>query len=122
LLKEEWKNLWKKKKKQDLFQSAVGSLLYLVNHSRPDIVNFVRELSKVLDRAGYNHWKALLSAIKYCEVTKDHVLQIFNTEKQKRVKLEVYCHINYLHVRNGIWEKWFRTLVDYSRYTLNLLH
>jgi hypothetical protein len=62
-------------------RSGVESLLYLVKHSRPDLANCVRELSKVIDRLGYTHWKALLSAIKYFEVTKDHVLQIYTTEK-----------------------------------------
>jgi hypothetical protein len=81
--------------KQALFRSGVGSFLYLVKHSRPDMANCVRELSKVMDRAGHNHRKALLRAIRYCEVTKDHVTQIFNTEKEKRVKLEVYSDSYY---------------------------
>jgi hypothetical protein len=66
--------------KQALFRSGVGSLLYLVKHSRPDIASCVRELSKVMVRANHNHWKALLRAIRHCEVTKHHVIQIFNTE------------------------------------------
>jgi hypothetical protein len=40
-------------------------LLYLVKHSRLDIANAVRELSKVADGANLAHWKALLQAIKY---------------------------------------------------------
>jgi hypothetical protein len=71
-------------------------LLYLVKYSSPDIANRVRELSKFMDRAGQNHWKTLLRAIRYCEVTKDHVIQNFNTEKEKRVKLEVYCESDYV--------------------------
>ena len=31
------------------YRLGVGMLLYLVKHSRPDIANCVRELSKVLD-------------------------------------------------------------------------
>ena len=31
------------------YRTGVGMLLYLVKHSRPDIANCVRELSKVLD-------------------------------------------------------------------------
>ena len=31
------------------YRSGVGMLLYLVKHSRPDIANSVRELSKVMD-------------------------------------------------------------------------
>ena len=36
---------------QSLYRSGVGMLLYLVKHSRPDIANATRELSKVLDGA-----------------------------------------------------------------------
>ena len=36
---------------QALYRSGVGMLLYLVKHSRPDIANVVRELSKVMDGA-----------------------------------------------------------------------
>ena len=38
-------------KDQKWFRSSVGSLLYLVKLSRPDIANSVRELSKVMDLA-----------------------------------------------------------------------
>jgi hypothetical protein len=52
-------------------------LLYLVKHSRPDIANTVRELSKVADGATEAHWKALLRCIKY--VMEDN-LEGFNLE------------------------------------------
>ena len=38
-------------KTQKLFRSGVGMLLYLVKHSRPDLSNCTRELSKVMDGA-----------------------------------------------------------------------
>ena len=50
--------------KQSEFRTGVGMLLYLVKHSRPDIANAVRELTKVLDRATLAHWKAMLRVIK----------------------------------------------------------
>ena len=40
-------------------------LLYLVKHSRPDLSNAVRELTKVLDGATEAHWKAMVRVIKY---------------------------------------------------------
>jgi hypothetical protein len=43
--------------RQNLFRMRVGMLLYLVKHSRPDISNSVRELSK--------HFKSLLRTVKY---------------------------------------------------------
>jgi transposase InsO family protein len=48
---------------QSIFRSGVGMLLYLVKHSRPDISNAVRELSKVCDGATRSHWKALMHLI-----------------------------------------------------------
>ncbi|HSN67552.1 MAG TPA: Ty1/Copia family ribonuclease HI [Fusibacter sp.] len=51
-------------------------LLYLVKHSRPDISNAVRELSKVADGATKGHWKALLRAIKYVLDTENYGLRI----------------------------------------------
>lgn len=59
---------------QKKYRSGVGSLLYLVKHSRPDLSNAVRELSKVMDGANYGHMKALLRAIKFVELTKDYKL------------------------------------------------
>jgi hypothetical protein len=46
---------------QTKFRSRVGIMLsYLVKHSRFDIANSVRELSKVTDGATIAHWKLLL--------------------------------------------------------------
>ena len=40
---------------QALYGSSVGTLLYLTKHSRPDIMNAVRELSKSMDgTSNYN--------------------------------------------------------------------
>jgi hypothetical protein len=50
---------------QKLFRSGVGSLLYLMKHSRPDISNAVRELSKVMDGAAPAHLKSLFRTIKF---------------------------------------------------------
>ena len=61
---------------QTIFRSGVGMLLYLVKHSRPDISNAVRELSKVADGATMGHWKALMRTIKYILDTKYYALKI----------------------------------------------
>jgi hypothetical protein len=45
--------------KQKDFRSIIGTLLYLVKLSRPDIANPVRELSKVMDGAAPGHEKEL---------------------------------------------------------------
>ena len=42
-------------KTQSMYRSGVGTLLYLIKHSRPDITNPVRELSKSMDSASMAH-------------------------------------------------------------------
>jgi Reverse transcriptase (RNA-dependent DNA polymerase) len=61
---------------QSKFRSGVGMLLYLVKHSRLDIANAVRELSKVADGANHAHWKALLRTIKYVICTENLALKL----------------------------------------------
>jgi hypothetical protein len=62
------------RKKQ--FRMGVGMLLYLVKHSRPDISNSVRELSKVADGATKTHFKALLCTVNYVIDTEERGLLI----------------------------------------------
>ena len=61
---------------QSKFRSGAGMLLYLVKHSRLDIANAVRELSKVEDGANHAHWKALLRTIKYVICTEKLALRL----------------------------------------------
>lgn len=69
-----------RKEEQTIYRSGVGMLLYLVKHSRPEISNAVRELSKVGDGATYGHWKQLMRAIQYVIHTKSIGLRIKPTE------------------------------------------
>ena len=56
--------------KQKIYRSGVGMLLYLVKHSRPDISNAVRELSKALDGTSAAAYKELMRVLKYVMDTK----------------------------------------------------
>ena len=60
-----------------LYRSGCGILLYLVKHTRLDIANPVRELSKVLDCPTLASWKELLRVVKYVMDTKEKGLKIF---------------------------------------------
>ena len=66
--------------KQERYRSGVGMLLYLVKHSRPDIANAVRELSKVLDCSTQGAYKEMLRCIKYVLDTKTLGLKMWPTE------------------------------------------
>jgi hypothetical protein len=51
--------------RQKWFRSAIGTLLYLVKLSRPDLANSVRELAKVMDGANQTQEKELKRMIGY---------------------------------------------------------
>jgi hypothetical protein len=61
---------------QVLYRSGVGMLLYLVKHSRPDIANVTRELSKVMDGATPAAFKELKRVIKFVLDTRTFGLKI----------------------------------------------
>jgi hypothetical protein len=75
-------------KDQSTFRSGVGMLLYLVKHSRPDLANAVRELTKVLDGATPGHWKALMRVIKYVLDTEYYGLKLQPKKKGDLFYLE----------------------------------
>ena len=58
-------------------------LLYLVKHSRPDLSNCTRELSKVMDGVTTIQWNELLHVIKYAIGKKETGLQMDLTNDEK---------------------------------------
>jgi hypothetical protein len=61
---------------QKVYRSAVGSLLYLIKYSRPDIANTVRELSKCMDKATPAAFKEMKRVMRFVAGTKDYGLKI----------------------------------------------
>ena len=53
------------KEEQTRYQSGAGTFLYLVKHSRPDLSNAVRELTKGMKEASMENYKQLLRVISY---------------------------------------------------------
>ena len=76
MVREEDSQLCLSKDKSSMYRSGVGMLLYLVKHSRPDIANAVRQLSKVLDGSTEASYKEMLRVIKYVLDTKTLGLKI----------------------------------------------
>jgi hypothetical protein len=62
--------------------------LYLVKHSRPDISNAVRELSKVADGAIRGHWKTMTRLIKFVLDSEIYGLKIKPVKPQEMFTLE----------------------------------
>jgi hypothetical protein len=61
---------------QQKYRSGVGMLFYLVKHSRPDLSNPVRELTKVMDGARVDHMTSLFREIKFALHTRDRGIMI----------------------------------------------
>ena len=57
-------------KTQAMYRSGVGILLYLTKHSRPDITNPVRELSKSMNGTTMAHVTEMYRVIKFVLETK----------------------------------------------------
>ena len=71
------------------YQSGVGSLLYIVKHSRPDLNNSVRELSKSMDQSNEEGYKKLLQVLNFIKYTTNLGI-IFETSKTLTWNLECY--------------------------------
>ena len=62
-------------KDHETYRSGVGTLLYLTKHSRPDISNSVRELSKTMDAPAPTHLIEMYKLISFVLSTKDYGLK-----------------------------------------------
>ena len=74
---------------QTLFRCGVGILLYLVKHTRPDLANATRELSRAMDVANYVHWKELLRVIKYALKTQEKGIVLRPERNQANISLKL---------------------------------
>ena len=63
--KEEDAGVMLDKESQSDYRSGVGTLLYLLKHSRPELSNCVRELTKVLDGAKLRDQKEMFRVIRF---------------------------------------------------------
>ena len=75
-------------KTQSMYRSGVGTLLYLTKHSRPDITNPVRELSKSIDGASMAHVTEMYRVINFLCQTKVLGLRMVPIFKDGIWKLE----------------------------------
>jgi hypothetical protein len=54
---------------QQAYRKGVGKLLYVTRWTRPDIMNYVRELSRFAGGALMAHMKAMYRCMAYCVAT-----------------------------------------------------
>jgi hypothetical protein len=72
------------------YRSVIGSLMYAMLGTRPDIATAVSLLSRYQNAPYSEHWTAVKRVLRYLNGTRDHGL-IYNYEHQKQLNLEAYC-------------------------------
>ena len=87
------------------YRSLVGTLLYLTKHSRPDISNPVRELSKTMHAPAPAHLKEMYKLIKFVLSTKDYGLKfkliqsmrkwVLKALSDKETRISVFGYVIY---------------------------
>ena len=75
--------------KQVQYQSGVGYFLYIVKHSRPDLNNSVRELSKRMDLENEDGYEKLLQVLNFVKHTTNLGI-ILESSKTLMWNLECY--------------------------------
>ncbi|KAE8979058.1 hypothetical protein PF011_g22998 [Phytophthora fragariae] len=53
------------------YREAVGSFMYLIVGTRPDLANFVRQVSRYLQNPGPHHWNYVVRGLKYLNGTRN---------------------------------------------------
>ena len=94
-------------KTQSMYRSGVGTLLYLTKHSRPDITNPVRELSKSMDGASMAQVTEMYRVINFVLETKTlglRMVPIFNDGVWKLEALSDSDFANDKDTRYSVYE------------------
>ncbi|XP_070667839.1 secreted RxLR effector protein 161-like [Malus domestica] len=53
---------------------VIGSLLYIMNYTRPDVAYAVSRLSRYTCNPGHDHWEALIRVLRYLKYTMNYGL------------------------------------------------
>ena len=74
------------------YSRILGSIMYVMNCTRPDIAYAVSKLSRYTSNPGKHHWKAIIRVLGYLKYTQNYVLQY---EKYPSV-IEGYSDANWI--------------------------
>ncbi|XP_042012477.1 secreted RxLR effector protein 161-like [Salvia splendens] len=80
------------------YANAIGSVMYLMVSTRPDIAYVVSCLSRYMSNPGPVHWEALIWLLRYLKNTSKYGLCYFRCEYG--VKLTGYVDSNYVNDRD----------------------
>jgi hypothetical protein len=90
---------WKEAKKLP-YQSLIGSLMFLVTCTRPDIAYAVNSASRVMTRWSISHWKQAKRILQYLKGTRSLSLK-FNGKNNSDELLSAYTDADYAADRDS---------------------
>jgi len=73
------------------YQSVIGSLMYAMIGTRPDIAFVLSELFKYASRPGKNHLIAAKRVLRYIQLSKDYHLEFSRGKASEKLSLYAYC-------------------------------
>jgi hypothetical protein len=74
------------------YKEAIGSLMYLMVCTRPDLAASIQVFAKYMQNPGEEHWQGVKRVFRYLKTTQDKCLRY---EIQGGVKLIGYCDSDY---------------------------
>jgi hypothetical protein len=99
------------------YASAIGSIMYAMLSTRPDVTLALSLTSRYQSNLGLIHWNVVMSILKYLRNTKDMVLVYGGCEEELRVKAYVDANFDtdpddsksqtgYVFMLNGVAVSW----------------
>jgi hypothetical protein len=82
-----------------LYQAAIGSLIYIMTSTRPDIAFAVSKLSQYMAKPYDSHWKAVKRVIKYLKSTKELGITLGGHHSEERV--DGYADADWANDKDG---------------------
>ena len=72
------------------YSSVVGSLMYAMVFTRPDIAHVVGVVSRYMNNPGKEHWEAVKWILRYLRGTTTHALCFGGSDTYKGLVTKVY--------------------------------
>nr|GEW30430.1 hypothetical protein [Tanacetum cinerariifolium] len=83
------------------YASAVGSIMYDVRCTRPDVAFAQNMTSRFQQNPGEEHWTAVKNIIKYLRNTKD-MFMVYEGNMERELKVSCYTDVGYLTDVNNL--------------------
>nr|GEZ29171.1 putative retrotransposon protein [Tanacetum cinerariifolium] len=84
------RKVWMKRMQNVPYASAVGSIMYDVRYTRPDVTFAQNITSQFQQNSGEAHWNAVKNILKYLRNTKDTFL-VFGGDPEAELRVNCYC-------------------------------